>query len=346
MPIKTSSPGFSDYEIELKRKPKKSILDKINQLIDWYEIEKILSHSYKAGKSPKGEKAYPPLIMFKVLILQHLYNLSDEQAEESLRDRLSFLRFCGFHVSDEIPDYTTICRFRNRLLKLDLYQVLFDEFNKQLEEKGLIVKKGTLIDATVIKSSRRPKKTVDARILPEDRKEEDQQEGKENSSEIRYSDDKDARYLKKGNQVFYGYKSHVAVDGQGRFIIGGHMTPANVPDMKEMGKLLKNLKLREGSFVVADKGYAWAENVKLVRQQGFVNFIMKKAARNRPLTEKEKKQNKAISTLRYRIEQVFGHLKKHMGFERVRYVGLEKAQIEFQLKAMAYNLKMAALMLA
>lgn len=101
--------------------------------------------------------------MFKVLILEHLYNLSDEQMEESLRDRLSFLRFCGFHVSDEIPDYTTICRFRNRLLTQNLYQELFDEFNGQLEEKGLMGKKGTLIDATVGKNSRRPKKTEESR---------------------------------------------------------------------------------------------------------------------------------------------------------------------------------------
>lgn len=341
---------FADVEVEETRKSEKTLLDKIEKLVNWREIDRFLKKRYTVGKKRKGEQAYSPLTMFKVLIIQNLYNLSDPGTEENLRDRISFLRFCGFSLSEETPDHSTICRFRKRLLEIGILEELFEMINAQLEQKGFLVRTGTIIDASLVKSSRRPKKQIESSAVREDREEKREDtstdESKPTSEEmISYSDDKDARWVAKGKELVYGYKMNVASDGEGKFIVAAVATPANVHDIQSFRVLVEKARVEEGGFVLADKGYASKENDILLRQKGYKNGIMKKAKRNHPLSEKEKKMNKAISAVRYCIEQIFGHLKRHLGFSRLRYVGGAKAQMELHLKAIAYNLKMGSLAL-
>lgn len=330
--------GFADYAIE-QRGHTNTFLNAIDRLVDWETIEKRLTKRYKKTASADGRPAYPALPMFKLMLLQRWYGLSDPGLEEAVNDRISFIRFSGFSLESPLPDYSTICRFRNTLLELNLYEPLFAEINRQLETKGILIKEsnGAILDAAIIESSRRPRKVIE--VIPEDRKEEETS----NLPVIAYSDDPDATWIKKGKKAYYGYKAHISVDAQEGFILGGHITPANVADTTECEELVAESHLPAGSFVLADKGYASEKNRGHLLELQYTDGIMYKAHRNRPLTLLQRLINRLISTVRYRVEQCIGTLKRGYGFFRMRYTGLKKGQMEFYLNAMAFNLKKAAL---
>jgi IS5 family transposase len=178
-------------------------LVRINALIDWNTIERVLGKHYRKTASADGRPAYPALPMFKLLLLQKCYGLSDPGFEEAVNDRISFIRFAGFSVSSTLPDHSTICRFRNALLELNLFENLFAKINRQLEETGILVKEsnGAIVDATIIESSRRPRKVIE--VMAEDRKEDTE----EIPPAITYSGDPDATWVKKGRNPTTGIRS-------------------------------------------------------------------------------------------------------------------------------------------
>ena len=333
--------GFADYFIE-QRGHTNTFLDRIDVFIDWKKIERVLGKHYRKTASADGRPAYPALPMFKLLLLQRWYGLSDPGLEEAVNDRISFIRFSGFSVSSTLPDHSTICRFRNALLELNLFERLFEEINRQLEEQGILVResKGAIVDATIIESSRRPRKVIE--IMPEDRREDTE----EISSIITYSDDPDATWIKKGKKPYYGYKVHIAVDTQDGFILGGHVTPAHVADTSEFEKLLGEANLAPDSLVFADKGYSSMKNRATLEERNYIDGIMHKAVRGKPLTFVQRLTNRLISSVRYRVEQGIGTLKRGYGFSRMRYTGLKKGNMEFILTAITFNLKKAVLMMA
>jgi len=333
-----TTPTFADYFVSIRKQTRKSFLDDVNRLIDWKPVEKILRKKYRKVASADGRPAYPPVPMFKLLLLQRWYGLSDPGLEDALSDRISFIRFSGFSLGSSLPDHSTICRFRNTCMELGIYEKLFAEINRQIESHGLLVKEGAIVDATIVESSRRPRKVIE--VMPEDRKEEDV-----TPPHIAYSDDLDATWVRKGTKPYYGYKTHVAVDTTEGFVLNGHVTPAHVADTTELAHLMENLSLPAASPVCADKGYASQKNRLLLASYGYEDAIMHKAARGKPLTFFQRFINRIISTFRYRVEQGMGTLKKHYGFTRMRYIGLAKGNMEFLLNAMAFNLKKAARMI-
>jgi IS5 family transposase len=331
--------GFVDHFINLRPR-KKSFLDNIDHMIDWKPIEKLLKKHYKKIKAADGRPAYPPLPLFKMLLLQRWYDLSDPGLEESVNDRLSFLRFTGFSFESNIPDETTICRFRNFLITKGLYKKLLEGINSQLEGMELLVKKGAVVDASLVSSSRRPRKVID--IMPEDREEDKFPE--EPNHEVTYSDDTEAAWVIKGKHPYYGFKLHMATDAHEGFIIGGHVTPANHADTSEFEKLVDDLDLDKETPVLADKGYSSQKNREYLAQKKLTDGIMIRGARNNPLTEEEIRHNRLISRLRFIVEQGFGTLKRRYKFERTRYLGCAKTELQFYLNAMAFNLKKATAM--
>jgi IS5 family transposase len=337
MTDKFTTPGFADYILETRGAPN-TFLDKINSIIDWKDIEKALRKKYTKKASADGRPAYPPLPMFKLLLLQRWYGLSDPGTEEALKDRISFIRFTGFSLQSILPDHSTICRFRNTLLAESIYETLFAEVNRQLEERHLLVRgvNAAIVDATIVESSQRPRKVVE--IMAEDRKEE-----KTETPKVTYSKDTDAAWIKKGKRPYYGYKAHISVDAKDGYVTGGHVTPANIADTTELEKLVDHIP--EGTIILADKGYASEKNRNLLKEKKLENGIMDKAARNRPLTPIEIITNKIISSIRYKVERSIGTLKRGYRFCRMRYIGLKKANMEFLLTAMAFNLKKAAAMI-
>lgn len=331
--------GFADLMV-CHRKAKSSFLDEVDQMVDWRPIEKILNRNYKKKASADGRPAYPALRLFKMLLIQRWYNLSDPGLEEAVNDRISFLRFTGFSLENGVPDETTICRFRNELAERSLFERLLNKINEQLQSKQLLVRRGTIVDAGLISSSRRPRKIID--VMPEDRKEGETDTT--SASKLTYSDDIEASWVRKGNQPHYGYKMHMATDPSG-FVLGGHVTPANMSDTGEFIRILSSLALPSNASVLADKGYASRKNRDYLQGKGYRDGIMSKAARGRSLTEQEKARNKGISKFRYVVEQTFGTLKRRYGLFRARYVGRLKTQSELLLCSIAFNLRKAATML-
>jgi IS5 family transposase len=329
-----------DYRLE---KSKKTFLQDVNKVINFTKIERKLKKKYSPKARLDGAPAYPPIQLFKILLLQQWYNLSDYEVEELLIVRLDFIKFVGLSMDGEIPDHSTICRFRNKLLELNLYDKLFNEINNQLEDIGILVKSGVLVDATIVESSRRPRKTV--KVMAEDRNEEELSE-ESSQTEIEYSSDTEAKWLKKGKKAYYGYKVHASVDSKDGFITGGHVTSANKSDTSEFKQVVEESNVESGMYVLADKGYDSKSNKEYLRARNIKDGIMEKAQKNKKLSEESKIRNSVISKVRYKIERTFGTLKQHYNFRRARYVGRRKVELEFFLKAMAHNIKKAVLLCA
>ncbi len=245
-----------------------------------------------------GNPCYSELLLFKILLLQTWYNLSDPKVEEAINDRISFTRFLDISVESEVPDHSTISRFRNSLVDNNLDKQLFLEINQQLVKKGILVKNGAIVDATIVTSSRRPRK-VDELIVVEDRNENieinknSQVEEKSVETKIvtTYSADLEAKWIKKYGKYLYGYKIHNAVNDKG-YILGGVITGANAADITHLEDVLNEIMLEEGLSVLADKGYPSIKNSELLESRNLVNKIMKKASKSRKLTEEEINENR------------------------------------------------------
>lgn len=289
---------------------KQGVLDRINEELEWKPFEKRLRKVFKPVKN--GRPSYPPVVLFKILLLQQWYGLSDPMAEEAISDRLSFRRFLGLGLHDAIPDETTICRFRGRLAERSLAEKLLRELNRQLDAKGLLVKRGTLVDASLVQAQSTPPKRDGGVPL-----------------------DKDADWTVKRGQPHYGYKLHIGVDEDSGLIRKADMTPASTHDSRVFEQLLSG---DEGA-VYADKAYDDKERTARLKAQGIMPGILKSARRNTPLTEWERTWNRYLSTLRSPVERVFGTLKRSYGFRKGRYVGLERTRNQALLLCMAFNLR-------
>lgn len=312
---------------EAQERLEKSGLVRLNHLIDW---EGIRSGMGKLGRSGYGPNGYSPLKLFKALILQAWHNLSDEGLEEALRVRLDFMVISGL---EQVPDHTTLCRFRTLLTRLGLWDSLLKEVNQQLEDRGLKVKQsqGAIIDATIIESAARPGKELEA--IAVDREEEEPVF--ETKEEATLSKDPDARWLKKGRKSYFGYKGFMVVDQEEGYIDQVHVTPAHVSETRELEKIIGN---RQDRRLYGDKGYASKANKELLKRKGIRNGLMEKAKKNKPLTPWQKVFNRLISKVRYRVEQGFGTLKRRFGLARASYFTTLKVHGQMVLKVMAFNL--------
>jgi transposase, IS5 family len=281
--------------------------------VDWAPFERALKDVHSAAK---GEAAYPPLTMFKVLLLQRWYSLSDPAMEAALFDRISFLRFAGFSSEDETPDHATIWRFREKVSKAGLTERLFAELQRQLEARGLVVKAGTLIDASLVSSAARRPRMNESEASPVD---------------------PDARFGT-GNErgrFTFGYKMHVAVDQGSTLVRAFRLTPANIQEVMVGPELVQG----DEAIVYADRGYDAARMRDLLEAQGIACGILRRGQRNRPLTPEEVERNHALSLKRRAVEAVFGTLKRSYGFHRMRYFSAARNTLALALACIAFNLR-------
>ena len=325
--------GFADQAAKCRQRSRKTP-ERINSIIDWRPIEELLNRELDRGPNAIGKPAYPALGMFKALLLQSWYGLSDRELSENLEDRISFSHFCGFSLDHEVPDNSTICRFRQQLHDKGLAKLLLDMINAQIEAGGLEIKAGIIVDASLVESSRRPRKRQDVV------ESSDVQGGHE--VKTTYSGDTEAAWTVKGNKAYYGFKVHMGVEAEHGFILSGHATAANQPDCKELMAVVSSSGLEEGAAVLADKGYFGREYSKQLQKAGYLDGIMYKATRNRPLSEAQRMVNKLISRVRGKVERAFGTLKRDHRMARARYLGVAKVGLQLLLDAMAFNLKKAA----
>lgn len=333
----TSQLSFSSLSVS-KRKLKNQFFAQINTLIDWTMIEKELSCYYSKGFSVAGRPSYSGLLLFKMSLLQTWYGLSDYEVEERVNDSLSFMQFVGLTLEDAVPDNTVLSRFRTELTQKDAYEKLLLSINNQLETKGILLKKGAIVDASITDTLRKPrgKKVYE---LVEDRKENGSTSSTPTTTVVKVQShvDTDAAWIVKAGKLRYGYKKHVATDEQGlvRAII---TTAANESDMVHLSDVVAKAKLQKGSRVRADKGYSSQANRKYLKDKELKDGIMHKASKNKPLTKQQQIFNKIVSKVRYKIERTFGGTRLWFRSGVARYMGKAKTHTQHLMEAMAYNL--------
>ena len=295
----------------IRRSPKSNILDEIDQLVDWGTVHRKLKRILLT--SAVGRPSYDALKMFKILLLQRLYDLSDPEMEHQLYDRLSFRAFCKFSFSEKLPDETTICRFRASLLgKSDqLFHLVLD----QLDKKGLLICKGTMVDATIIKTSCKPPS------------------GGEQSEA-----DPEAGWTSKNDEYTYGYKAHIGVDEESGLVVAAQTTSAGFHD----SQVIHHVVTGEEEAVYADKAYDAQKIRQQLKEYGIKDRILRKKPKGKEMSRRQKLLNKMYSKIRCGVERVFAHWKVQHGYTQARYRGCDKNQLHLDLLCVAYNLKRAA----
>lgn len=313
--MKTNSKTYSFADLITRPKIKLTrtghFLDHVNQVIDFSFTQDLHQKIHNINKE-RGRNPYAAQLMFKIILLQQWFGLSDAEAEEQMYDRQSFQTFLGLTHDDPIPDETTICRFRGHLIKHKMDHIFFTEVQRQLKTKGMQVREGKIVDATIIE-------------VPKGRKRED-------GTSTR---DPEASFTKKNGRTYHGYKSHVSTDTTGTFILADHTSTAKDHDSVHMEKVLDGKEL----MVFADSAYVNKEKKKAFRSQGKLYGIIERSFRNSPLSSSQKKRNKKLSSVRCRGEHPFAQIKCRMKF-KARYRGLEKNTWHVSMANAAYNLKM------
>lgn len=278
--------------------------------------------------SEKGRPHYDVVKMFRILILQTLYDLSDEDMEFNLYDRMSFQKFVGIGVMDDIPDARTIWKFRQRLGSNGVRE-LFKEFDRMMKGKGLSYSKGTAVDASFQEAKRQHNtKEENAHIK------ESGEAPPERSAKKKAHKDVDATWTKKGNEKHYGYKNHAAVDLKTKMIRDYKVTTAKVHDSQVCEEIIP-----DGTAVVyADSAYMGKEREEALRKRNIKALFIKRSTKNKKLTEKEKQRNHLLSHTRVRAEHAFGAIKQFCG-DTVRYIGLERCGVRVGLVNLLHNMK-------
>jgi IS5 family transposase len=299
--------GFGDMEA-MGRVPEGHFLKKIDGQINWRPFEKLLEPLYHPTQ---GRPSHPPLVMFKALLLQQWYGLSDPGLEEAICDRLSFQRFLGLSLKDPVPDETRICRFRNMLAQADLGERLFGLLEEQLDTKGLLVRRGSLIDATLVKAQPHAPRKGEA------------------------SPDPEADWTRRGKDGHFGYKVHLTVDQGSDLLRRLALTRASTSE----SRLFEEMVIGDEAAVFADGAYAKDARKAALRGRGVFCGIINRPWRYRAITAQQKKRNRFFSRVRRAVERVIGTLKCRYGLERCRYIGKVRNHNHLWLKGMCYNLR-------
>ena len=325
-----SQPGLFDQEEILRRRDKKGDpLVRLNSVVDWQVFLPLIERALrKDRRSPAGRKPYEPLLMFKVLILQALYNMSDEDAEDIIDERPTFRRFVGLEHSRKAPDATTIWRFREALAQAGVIQELFHTFDRHLARQGFQAVKGQIVDASIVevprqRNTREENGTIREGGIP------DWPEAKKRQKDV------EARWTKKHGRSHFGYKNHVCVDVKHKLIRAFLVTPASTHDSQVFEELLQENTSRD---VSADAAYDSSERRRRLHEAGWRVHIQRKGRRNHPLSEWEKQGNRTRARIRSRVEHVFGIQLSRAGRLVVRTIGLVRATVKIGLRNLAYNM--------
>lgn len=306
-------------------------LPKLKKLVDWERFRPDLEAVRdKERKSNAGRKPFDVILMFKVLVLQSLYNLSDERIEFQIRDRLSFMRFLGLSLGDAVPDEKTIWLFREQLTEARVIKRLFKEFDEFLEEKGFSARRGQIIDASIVEAPRQRNSREENRQIKAGQNPEDWSDQKKRQK------DTDARWTRKNGQNYYGYKNHIDIDVEHKLIRDYEVTSASVHDSQVFEVLLD--EDNSSRNVWADSAYRSEEKLEELGKRRFRDHLQRKGYKHKKLTEWEKKGNRTRSRIRSRVEHVFGVQAMRAGDLIIRTIGLIRAKAKIGLRNLAYNL--------
>jgi transposase, IS5 family len=325
--------GIFDFEkYEEKHKDFKNSLLELNKIIDWKLFLPILNEALsKEKKSDAGRKAFDRILMFKIMILQTQYNLSDDQTEYQIYDRYSFREFLGLRIGDKIPDAKTIWLFKEQLAQQGVVEKLFTHFGEQLNEQGYRAQKGQIIDASIIpvpkqRNSRKENEQIKAGEIPESWQEQP------NKLEQK---DTDARWTKKNDVSYYGYKNHVDADVKHKLIRDYEVTEASVHDSQVVDEIID--PNNSNADVYADSAYRSAAQEEKFIEDGYRSKVHHKGTRNKPLSEFKQEVNTNRSKVRAKVEHIFGN-QMMMGGKLMRCIGMTRARACIGLRNLVYNM--------
>ena len=307
--------SLSDPFLTPKRRNKeKDFLERIDELLKWAEIEDGLSALYSKAR---GRPSYPPLMLFKALLLASWHGgLSDYELEDAITDRFSFRQFLGLSMSDDVPDHSTFSRFRTLLVESKYDVILFSEINRQLDSFGFILRKGTMIDASIVQAAVNPPSYANGTVNPKD---------------------PDASWTTKNNKSTFGYKAHIGVDQDSGIVRTLDFTSASIHDSLPFIGLI----VGDETTVYADKAYDSTNHRIELKRVNICDGIMRRGKRNNPLSLSEINRNKELSKIRNSVERCFARLKVNYGWRRVRYIGLKRNYTHLRLMFMAHNISRA-----
>ena len=328
--------GFFDEDDRLKKLSEMGDpLEKISKVVNWEIFRPLLNKAMeKEDRGVGGRPAWDYILMFKILLLQAWYAIADDKTEYLINDRLSFQRFLGITLGSKVPDAKTIWLFRENVRNSGVDKELFDLFTKVMENEGVITRRGTIVDASFVDVPRQRNTKEENQKIKEGQTPEKWQEPK-NAAKLEQKD-LDARWTKKNDETHYGYKDHVKVDSDSKIIVKYEVTAASVHDSQEIVDLVdeKDKELYGDSAYVGEKLH---EEIKAKNPEVELK-INEKGYRNRPLTQEQKASNKEKSSIRARVEHVFGHMSNSMGGLYIRCIGLGRAKCVIGFKNLAYNL--------
>jgi IS5 family transposase len=310
------------------------VLADLDHVMDWNVFLPVLERiPREEPKGPGGRPAYHPLLMFKVLVLQDLHNLSDEQTQYQIMDRRSFARFLGLTDADRVPDQNTIRGFRETLTHSNLVEELFEAFAARLLEKGFVTRKGNIVDASMVevpvqRNRRGENETIKNGAIPD---------GWQDNPKRLAHKDIDARWTQKNGVSFFGYKNHVCVDMESKLIVRAIVTDASVHD----SQALDAVTAHGDPPTYADSAYTGPACEMVLESKEIDGVVCERGARNRPLTGRQKQTNRAKARKRSRVEHVFGFMTGSMNAMRKRYVGIIRNRASVILSNLVYNMARA-----
>ena len=325
--------GFFDEDFRLEKlSQKQDPLEKLNKYIQWEIFRPILTKALEI--TPKGKGGRPPydyIMMFKILILQRYYNISDEQTEYQILDRLSFMRFLGLTLSDRVPDHNTIWLFREKLIENNLIEQLFDLFKSELNKLGLIANQGSIVDASFVEVPRQRNNRQENKEIKENRTPE---RFKQNPN-VESHKDIDARWTKKDGVTYYGYKNHIKVCKKSKLIEQYDVTDASVHDVNVLEELIDETNRFQELY--GDSAYNTKSTNKLLEEQSIKPLFNEKGARYKKLTREQFENNRQKSKTRARVEHVFGFIEKCMHGSYINTIGIKRATALVGLMNLTYN---------
>ncbi len=324
--------GIFDFEFRERELDKNGDpLVQLNKVIPWEEFRAELETiRAKERKSNAGRKPYDVILMFQILVLQSLYNLSDDATEFQILDRLSFMRFLGLDLGDDVPDAKTIWLFREQLKEGQRVERLFERFDTYLRQHGFVARKGQIIDATLVEAPRQRNSREENEKIKQGETPEGWSDAKGRQKDI------DARWTQKNGRNHYGYKNHVSVDVEHKLIRKWDVSDAALHDHEVFEGLLD--ETNSSRDVWADSAYRSADHVDLLKERGFRENLQRKGCRNRKLTPREKQGNRTRSKIRSRVEHVFGLQVQRAGNLVVRTIGKARVRAKIGLRNLAFNL--------
>lgn len=330
----TGQPGFFDIQDRYEALSRAGDpLEGLRTMIPWESFRKPLKKTLnRKDRSAGGRPPFDDVLMFKVLVLQALYNLSDDQTEYQIRDRLSFMRFLGLDMEGRVPDAKTVWLFRERLAQAGAFEKLFARFDRHLEEKGLMASGGQIIDASIIPVPRQRNKRDENDAIKAG---ETPQAWNDKPAKLRQKD-VDARWTVKNEQNFYGYKNHVGVDRTHKLIRRYHVTPASVHDSCAFDEVFDARNAAKDIW--ADSAYRSKEREGMLKARGYRSRIHHKGSRGHHLSEAKQAVNTRRSKTRARVEHVFG-AQAQMGGKLLRSIGSVRARANLGMKNLVYNMQ-------